>query len=106
MSMVHAYLYTIGSTLTDVPPTPGPGGRAPTYTPGAPTELVTKVGTALGLISWAGTAAGVAGVLITGATMAISHKRGESSEHMSRLGLVLGGCVLVATAGPLVNFFL
>lgn len=43
-------------------------------------------------------------MLITGAMMAVSVKRGESSEHMSRLGMVLGGCVLVATAGPLISF--
>ncbi|MEU9136155.1 hypothetical protein AB0D33_09340 [Streptomyces sp. NPDC048404] len=70
----------------------------------APGELTSKVNTVLGIAAWAGTAAGVAGVLITGAMMAMSVKRGESSEHMSRLGMVLGGCVLVATAGPLVSF--
>ncbi|MFE6522695.1 hypothetical protein [Streptomyces sp. NPDC057794] len=70
----------------------------------APGELTDKVNTVLGIAAWAGTAAGVAGVLITGTMMAISLKRGESSEHMSRLGMVLGGCVLVATAGPLVGF--
>ncbi|MEU9731293.1 hypothetical protein [Streptomyces sp. NPDC048002] len=70
----------------------------------APGVLQDKVNTVLGIAAWAGTAAGVAGVLITGAMMAISLKRGESSEHMSRLGMVLGGCVLVATAGPLVSF--
>ncbi|MCF3136855.1 hypothetical protein [Streptomyces olivochromogenes] len=70
----------------------------------APGPLKDKVNTVLGIAAWAGTAAGVAGVLITGAMMAVSLKRGESSEHMSRLGMVLGGCVLVATAGPLVNF--
>ncbi|MFE4663906.1 hypothetical protein ACFRI7_09670 [Streptomyces sp. NPDC056716] len=70
----------------------------------APPELTEKVDTVLGLVAWAGTAAGVAGVLVTGAMMAISVKRGESSEHMSRLGMVLGGCVLVATAGPIVTF--
>ncbi|CAL9489401.1 MULTISPECIES: hypothetical protein [Streptomyces] len=70
----------------------------------APGDLTEKVNTVLGIAAWAGTAAGVAGVLITGAMMAISVKRGESSEHMSRLGMVLGGCVLVATAGPLVQF--
>lgn len=71
----------------------------------APPELEAKVQLVLGLLAWAGTAAGVTGVLVTGAMMAISHKRGETSEHMSRLGMVLGGCVLVATAGPLVKFF-
>jgi hypothetical protein len=70
----------------------------------APGPLKDKVKLVLGILAWAGTAAGVAGVLITGAMMAVSLKRGESSEHMSRLGMVLGGCVLVATAGPLINF--
>jgi hypothetical protein len=70
----------------------------------APSELQDKVDLVLGIAAWAGTAAGVAGVLVTGAMMAISMRRGESSEHMGRLGMVLGGCVLIATAGPLVNF--
>ncbi|MEU9338173.1 hypothetical protein AB0D49_34330 [Streptomyces sp. NPDC048290] len=72
--------------------------------PKAPEQLQTKVNTVLSLVAWAGTAAGVVGVLVTGTMMAVSVKRGESSEHMSRLGMVLGGCVLVATAGPVVNF--
>ncbi|MEV0185806.1 hypothetical protein AB0I54_42055 [Streptomyces sp. NPDC050625] len=70
----------------------------------APAELTQKVNLVLGIAAWAGTAAGVAGVLVTGAMMTISLKRGESSEHMGRLGMVLGGCVLVSTAGPLVQF--
>ncbi|MCW8103313.1 hypothetical protein [Streptomyces tauricus] len=70
----------------------------------APAALTEKIDLVLGIGAWAGTAAGVAGVLVTGGMMAISVKRGESSEHMSRLGMVLGGCVLVATAGPLVTF--
>lgn len=71
----------------------------------APSALVDAVQTALNLVAWAGTAAGVVGVLITGAVMAVSHKRGEGSEHMGRLGLVLAGCILVSTAGPLVSWF-
>ncbi|MGP3952555.1 hypothetical protein [Streptomyces sp. 7N604] len=70
----------------------------------APPKLQEKVDVVLGIAAWAGTAAGVAGVLITGTMMAISLKRGESSEHMSRLGMVLGGCILVASAGPLIEF--
>ncbi|MFI2710670.1 hypothetical protein ACH495_11145 [Micromonospora sp. NPDC018662] len=86
-----------------------PAGRSEVPKPSTgedavPTELADKVEQALGLVAWAGTAAGVLGVLITGAVMAISHKRGESSEHMSRLGMVLGGCILVATAGPIVTW--
>jgi len=84
-------------------PTPDSGG-VPQPKSDAPAALSSKVNTVLGIVAWAGTVAGVLGVLVTGAMMAVSLKRGESSEHMSRLGMVLGGCVLVATAGPLVNF--
>ena len=69
----------------------------------APDGLDEKVDMMLGVAGWAGTAAGVLGILITGTMMAISLKRGESSEHMSRLGMVLAGCCLVASAGPLVK---
>ncbi|MFJ5301706.1 hypothetical protein [Streptomyces sp. NPDC088350] len=85
-------------------PATGGTGDVPQPTSNAPSQLTDKVNLVLGILAWAGTAAGVCGVLVTGAMMAISVKRGESSEHMSRLGMVLGGCVLVATAGPLVKF--
>ncbi|MET4927061.1 hypothetical protein P3L51_32695 [Streptomyces sp. PSRA5] len=79
--------------------------EVPQPEPKAPGELADAVNTVLGIASWAGTAAGVAGVLITGVMMAVSVKRGEGSEHMSRLGMVLGGCILIAAAGPVVTFF-
>ncbi|GGV18299.1 hypothetical protein GCM10010260_67610 [Streptomyces filipinensis] len=79
-------------------------GGVPQPSRNAPPKLTDKVNTVLGLLAWVGTAAGVAGVLITGAMMAVSMRRGEGSEHMGRLGMVLGGCVLVATAGPVVQF--
>ncbi|MCN9241336.1 hypothetical protein NGF19_11135 [Streptomyces sp. RY43-2] len=79
-------------------------GKVPDPTRNAPGALTGKVDKVLGILAWAGTAAGVAGVLITGAMMAVSMRRGEGSEHMGRLGMVLGGCVLVATAGPVVTF--
>ncbi|MEV4845981.1 hypothetical protein AB0K20_22540 [Micromonospora matsumotoense] len=108
MSFTSLSQYTAAYLVARFPmaldPEPAGGGINPT--PNAPGQLTSLVNKLLGLIAWAGTAAGVAGVLITGTMMAISVKRGESSEHMSRLGLVLGGCILVAVAGPLANFFL
>ncbi|MFE9601407.1 hypothetical protein [Streptomyces hokutonensis] len=98
---MSAMLEAVTHILAD--PTPA-ASTVPAPTSGAPTQLADKVNVVLGILAWAGTAAGVCGVLVTGAMMAISAKRGESSEHMSRLGMVLGGCVLVATAGPLVTF--
>ncbi|UNS99460.1 hypothetical protein MMF93_25655 [Streptomyces tubbatahanensis] len=70
----------------------------------APDGLGDKVNQMLNLAAWAGTAAGVLGIVITGAMMGISLKRGESSEHMSRLGMVLAGCCLIATAGPFASW--
>ena len=70
----------------------------------APKALTDKVDVVLGIAAWVGTAAGVAGILITGAMMTVSYKQGGNTEHMGRLGMVLCGCVLVATAGPLIQF--
>ncbi|MFK3978839.1 hypothetical protein ACI2K4_00535 [Micromonospora sp. NPDC050397] len=78
-------------------PQPDQGGDAPDALKGL-------IKLALNIVAWGGTAAGVAGVLITGTMMALAHKRGETSEHMGRLGTVLGGCILIAAAGPLVQF--
>jgi hypothetical protein len=93
-------------TVLRAPAEPDDGGTVPQPKTGGslPSGLAAKVEQALGLIAWVGTAAGVVGILATGAVMAISHKRGESSEHMSRLGMVLGGCILVALAGPIVTW--
>jgi type IV secretory pathway VirB2 component (pilin) len=90
----HVYT-TITAVIGEVP-TPGEMKAPEKVGP-----LVQKI---MGFLGWIGTAAGVVGIIVTGAAMAISHKRGESSEHVSRLGMVLGGCILIATAGPIVNF--
>ncbi|MFD5065017.1 hypothetical protein [Streptomyces sp. NPDC058394] len=71
----------------------------------APAALTEKIDLVLGIAAWAGTAAGVVGVLVTGIMMSVSIKQGtQASDHVGRLGMVFGGCVLVATAGPLVQF--
>jgi hypothetical protein len=106
MSLTEIYRVIWFPAWTALAPTPAPVDvPQPERGGDAPPDLVEMVRTALNLIAWAGTAAGVVGVLVTGTMMAISHKRGESSEHMGRLGMVLGGCILVATAGPIVSWF-
>ena len=35
--------------------------------------------------------------------MAFSHRRGEGSEAVGQLGWVMGACVLITAAGPVVN---
>jgi hypothetical protein len=104
MKDVLLSLYTKG--VVNLAATPGAGSSdIPNPTRQAPGQLSKAVNVVLGIVGWAGTAAGVAGIMITGTMMAVSMKRGEGSEHFSRLGMVLGGCVLVACAGPTVSFF-
>ncbi|MBO8195958.1 hypothetical protein ITI46_30570 [Streptomyces oryzae] len=64
-----------------------------------PAGVGEKIEKLLGAAFWAGTVAGVLGIIITGIMMAVSLKRGESSEHVSRLGMVLCGCCLIAASG-------
>ncbi|MEU3855225.1 hypothetical protein [Streptomyces sp. NPDC029554] len=74
---------------------------AATFNPGADADFL------LGVLAWSASAAGVAGVLITGMLMALQLRRGEMGEGASYargLFFVLAGCVLAATAGPIVQF--
>jgi hypothetical protein len=59
--------------------------------------------TVMGWVSWGVTFLCIIGVFIVAATMAFQHRRGEGSEAVGKLGWVMGACVLVAAAGPLVN---
>ncbi|MFF4539094.1 hypothetical protein [Streptomyces aureus] len=60
----------------------------------------------LGIIAWLVTAAGVAGLMIVGSRMALAVKTGEFEEHLNEFLMVLGACVIGATAGPIVGFVL
>ncbi|NLU77211.1 hypothetical protein HCA58_02145 [Micromonospora sp. HNM0581] len=59
----------------------------------------------LDLMAWLVTAAAVAGLLISGATLASQLRRGaleERTEYMKHLAFVLAACLLASTAGPLI----
>jgi hypothetical protein len=88
-----------------LPVLPQAGG--PVYNPGfgsAPADVESKVHTLMDILAWSATSACVAGIIIVVILMAISHHRGTGSEHYAGLGRVLGACVLLGTAGPLVQF--
>ncbi len=79
------------------------------YNPGtgsAPADLAGKVHLLMDIIAWGATSACVTGVAIVAAMMALAHQRGTGSQHLSSLGYVLGACVLIGTAGPIVQFLL
>lgn len=82
-------------------------GGTPVYNPGtgsAPSNLESQVHLLMDIIAWTATSACVVGIAIIAAMMAISHHRGTGSEHFASLGRVMAACILIATAGPIVQF--
>ena len=59
--------------------------------------------TVLGWVAWLVTLGCIAGVFFVAGKMAFAHRRGEGSEAVGQLGWVMGACVLIAAAGPIVN---
>ena len=57
----------------------------------------------LGWAKWVASGIGVLGLILVGAAMAISHRRGTGGEHGSAFGWVLAGCLLIASAAPIVT---
>jgi hypothetical protein len=60
----------------------------------------------LNLLAWLVTAAAVAGLILVGSRMAIAVRTGDVEEHLREFLMVMGACVIGATAGPLVGFLL
>lgn len=78
-------------------PNPGKGkGQAPPGVNG-------KVETLLKWGVWGALTCCVAGFIIIGARMAISHKRGEGGAHMMSMAIVGFAAVLIMSAYSLVN---
>ncbi|MFD5820638.1 hypothetical protein [Streptomyces sp. NPDC127038] len=69
-------------------------------------EVTQQLDYVLGILAWLVTAAGVAGLMIVGSRMALAVKSGEFEEHVNQFLMVLGACVIGATAGPIVGFVL
>ncbi|MFE3459956.1 hypothetical protein ACFXKD_20620 [Nocardiopsis aegyptia] len=76
---------------------PDPGaGQAP---PGADGFLAI-----LGWAKWVALGICVLGLIVAGATMAIQSRRGEGGEHLGKIGMVLGGVIVISAATSLVGF--
>jgi type IV secretory pathway VirB2 component (pilin) len=91
--MLHATVLHAFDVLAQVP-NPGSGSKPPG------SEGITKI---LGWAAWVAFALCVMGVIAAGAMMAISSRRGEGGEHVSRLGYVFGGCIIIGSASALVG---
>ena len=74
--------------------------------PELPGDLQGKLNSLLGMGMGLAIFACIAGLLICAALMAISARRGELSDHMGRLGSVMGACVLIGSASSIVFWML
>lgn len=53
---------------------------------------------------WVALAVCILGLFIAGAMMAIGRSRGEGGEHVGKIGMVLGGVIVISAAAALVGF--
>ncbi len=65
-----------------------------------------KVLTVLGWVAWIIFAICIIAVMLVGARMAFTNRRGEGSEAASSLGWVMGGLVLVSVASAITGALL
>lgn len=89
-------LYSIaGSVLAGIP------DPAPVQPPG--TEGLLSI---MGWAKWVALAICVVGLIVAGAMMAIQSRRGEGGEHAGKIGMALGGVIVISAAGALVGFLM
>ncbi|MCY9785694.1 hypothetical protein KIK06_17550 [Nocardiopsis sp. EMB25] len=89
------YLADAQPSAPGVVPDPGTGSAPPGFE-GFITLLEWTKWISLGIC--------VVGLMIAGATMAINSRRGEGGEHLGKLGMVLGGVVVISAAASIISF--
>lgn len=60
--------------------------------------------TIMGWGKWAALAVCILGLFAAGALMAIQSRRGEGGEHVGKIGMALGGVIVISAAASLVGF--
>ncbi|MFC0456201.1 hypothetical protein ACFFGR_06495 [Arthrobacter liuii] len=60
--------------------------------------------TIMGWGKWVALAVCVLGLFAAGALMAIQSRRGEGGEHVGKIGMSLGGVIVISAAAALVGF--
>lgn len=92
-------LHTLTDLIQAVPTLDFPEPSGGNNMPGAD-----KVSAILGVIKFYALGVGVAGIIIAGARMAISHGRGDGAAHIGTLGWAVAGIAVVAMAVSIVGF--
>ncbi|XBH21700.1 hypothetical protein V5R04_00270 [Jonesiaceae bacterium BS-20] len=74
----------------------------PTAPPGV-SDMVEKV---IGWLMWAGWAAVIVGFIVAGIMLVIANDRGMGNENVKKVGLVIMGAIIIASALTLANALL
>jgi len=85
----------LATILTAVP------DPSPIQPPG--TQGLTSI---MGWVKWVALAICIIGLIVAGAMMAIQSRRGEGGEHAGKIGMALGGVIVISAAGSLVGFLM
>lgn len=67
-------------------------------------EGLDGIRTIMAWAKWVALAVCALGLVAAGAMMAINARRGEGGEHVGRIGMALGGVIVISAAGTLVGF--
>jgi len=90
VSALHDFLVAVPFDL------PTPSAEQPPGTEG--------LNTILNWAKWIGLAVCIMGLFAAGAMMAIQSRRGEGGEHVGKIGMALGGVIVISAAASLVGF--
>jgi hypothetical protein len=97
MTALHSVLAAASDLATVIPAQlPDP---APVQPPG--TEAVSTI---LGWAKWVGLVVCILGLIAAGTLMAVQSRRGEGGEHVGKIGMALGGVIVISAAVALVGF--
>jgi len=97
MSSLHSVITVATDVLAAMPASvPDP---APVQPPG--TE---GFNTVMGWAKWVALAICVLGLFAAGALMAVQSRRGEGGEHVGKIGMALGGVIVISAGAALVGF--
>ena len=97
MSTLHSVITTATDVLAALP------GQVPDPDPVQPPGTEGFI-TIMGWGKWVALAICILGLIAAGALMAVQSRRGEGGEHVGKIGMALGGVIVISAAGALVGF--
>lgn len=99
--VVIPVLHSVASLPTHVSLVPMEG---PTLPGASEPPGMKSISSIMGWAKWVALAVCILGLVAAGAMMAINSRRGEGGEHVGRIGMALGGVIVISAAGSLVGF--